>query len=756
MTRNDAADVSPDTAVESAATTARRSSGAPGAGRPWPGIAAGLVVGVSLILWSFTLAALVFSGELGPYMARGAGFILAGSGVLCLVMALRSSHPTTIAASDEAAGVIIALIAGAVVADAAHLGNDAHFATVMAAIVTSTLVFAGVCFALGRFGLGNLARFIPHPVIGGVVVTMGWLLVLGAFGVMVDGDPAARGLRQLMLPEVAMQWAPGVLLACILLAAMRRFRHFLVMPATLLGAFAVFYLVVWLLGTSVQELRSSGWLLGEFDGVGLQMFADAELVAQVEWRLIYRALPELAVLILICVLGLLLSATALEVAMKGDIDLNRELRACGLANALAAPFGGIAGSHSLEESLIAREMGAGGRLVGIVAAALCALALFGGSAVLSLLPRSLIGGFILFFGMVLLVEWIYEGWRRLPKVDYAIVVLCLAVSIFQGYLEGIAVGLLAGMLIFVVDYSRISVVRRELSGRSFRSNVERSRPVAELLDRDGDRIYILRLQGYVFFGTGHRIHERVAARCNDETRAPLAFVVLDFAMVSGVDMSAAASFRKLCHLGVRRSFEVVFTGQKRSIVDRLSRAGVVESRDLGLHVFADLDHGLEWCEESLIESTSGESAGAEVLVADLLGGTAPDTDSAATLLSYLELRTFDPGDYLMRQGDPSTDLYLLESGRVAIEVEQPGRRPHRVRSMGPGTVVGEIALYRGEPRSASVVAEVPTRVYRLTRAARDAMKAQNPEVAALFSEYIVTVLASKLSDTTRKLQAVSE
>ena len=60
---------------------------------------------------------------------------------------------------------------------------------------------------------------------------------------------------------------------------------------------------------------------------------------------------------------------------------------------------------------------------------------------------------------------------------------------------------------------------------------------------------------------------------------------------------------------------------------------------------------------------------------------------------------------------------LQASGSVAITIIDEHDRPIRLRRMVGHTVVGEMGFYRGVPRTASVIAEEPTVIYRLTRTA---------------------------------------
>jgi SulP family sulfate permease len=74
--------------------------------------------------------------------------------------------------------------------------------------------------------------------------------------------------------------------------------------------------------------------------------------------------------------------------------------------------------------------------------------------------------------------------------------------------------------------------------------------------------------------------------------------------------------------------------------------------------------------------------------------------------------------------------------------------------MGPGTVVGEIGLYLNVPRTATVIAETPCVVYRLSKDKIDLMRTRSPVTAAAFHQYMVCLLAERLADSNRTLKAM--
>jgi SulP family sulfate permease len=70
------------------------------------------------------------------------------------------------------------------------------------------------------------------------------------------------------------------------------------------------------------------------------------------------------------------------------------------------------------------------------------------------------------------------------------------------------------------------------------------------------------------------------------------------------------------------------------------------------------------------------------------------------------------------------------------------------------TVVGEMGFYRGVPRTASVVAEGPTVIYRLTQEAFDRMQAEDPTSAAALHKLIIRLLSDRLEFANREISAL--
>ena len=185
---------------------------------------------------------------------------------------------------------------------------------------------------------------------------------------------------------------------------------------------------------------------------------------------------------------ILLNATGIELATQSDVDIDRELRVDGLGNLIAGLFGGMVGYLMVGRSLLNQKAGANSRLAGLVVAALCLVILFWGAPILAYLPRPVMGGLLLYLGLTLLVEWVYDAWFKVSRLDYALILIILFVVATRGFLVGVGMGIIIACLLFVVSYSHIHVIKYAATGAEQRSNVERSFLHLKELNEKGKQI----------------------------------------------------------------------------------------------------------------------------------------------------------------------------------------------------------------------------------------------------------------------------
>lgn len=128
-----------------------------------------------------------------------------------------------------------------------------------------------------------------------------------------------------------------------------------------------------------------------------------------------------------------------------------------------------------------------------------------------------------------------------------------------------------------------------------------------------------------------------------------------------------------------------------------------------------------------------------------------DRDSAAVLARYFTREDRKRDTYLFRQGDPGDALYLLGEGSVAVVAEADGDE-HVIRHYRAGAMIGEMSIHTGDARSASVLVEADTTLYRMDADDLRRLQRDHPAVAEQLIRYTVRVLSERLRRASRELQ----
>jgi CRP/FNR family transcriptional regulator, cyclic AMP receptor protein len=106
---------------------------------------------------------------------------------------------------------------------------------------------------------------------------------------------------------------------------------------------------------------------------------------------------------------------------------------------------------------------------------------------------------------------------------------------------------------------------------------------------------------------------------------------------------------------------------------------------------------------------------------------------------------------LFTAGDPGDGCYRVEQGLLKVTVVSPSGGERILAILGPGALVGELAMIDAQPRSASVVAARDSELSFISRMSFEAIVESNPQVY----RHIVTLLTRRLRDTNAVVAAMS-
>ena len=717
-----------------------------------PSIIAGVIGGIIKIVAAMAFSALIFTGTLAAYLPQGIGIVLFGFLLFAVISTFTASYPVNINTPQDIPIAIIALIATTVMANSGKDWDaETTFQFIFVTIALTSILVGIFFFILGTLKLGKLVRFIPYPVVGGFLAGTGWLIVKFAFIMTAGMGLSLDNVVSLFDQATLLKWFPGLIFGLIMLISSRYTKHYLLIPALIAIGITSFYAIMFFYGFSYTDLESNGYLLGPFPEGGLFQGLPLKYLSDFKWSIFLEQLPAIGTMMILNTISVLFNYSGLEIIIKKDLDLDQELKTTGIGNIIAGLGGAPPGHLSLGGTLLSISIGSKSKLTNIIIALLCALTLFFGSEVLSFFPRIILGGLLFNLGLSFLVDWLYSTWSRVPKIDYTIILLIFLVIGTVGFLEGIITGLLMSVVLFVVSYSKVEIIKHELTGKTFHSNVERSESLKNIIDDSGDQTLILPLQGFIFFGSANRLLERIKLHLQSQNEKNIKYLVFDFKQVTGVDSSTINSFNKLRILAELNNFQVLFCNLTPQIISQFEAEGLfADSMDLFLK-FDDLDHGMEWCEEEIIsETTIGSNKQKEEIDEIKLF-----EEKFADLLTYFESKDINQNTTLIEQGNDPEGLYFIKSGRVTVELRSSNNKI-RLKSMGTGTVVGEVSLYLKTQATASVISNTACETYFLSHENFEKLNKEDPERAAELHTYIVKLLSDRLAKSNATIQALMQ
>jgi SulP family sulfate permease len=708
--------------------------------------AAGTVTAVWTVVASIAYATLVFSGPLAPALAVGLSTVLSGFVISSVVIALGSGLTGMTASNLTVAAPVYAAMGVAISSEFTRMGLTDPFTQAAAVSLASgaATLLTGLSFvALASFRLGSLGQLLPYPVISGYNSGIGWFLLVGGLKLTID-QPLGINAAHLLDAHSIAQLAAVLITATVLVIAPRRILHWAVLPSILIAAVLLFHVFRLAAGLDIATAQATHWVFGPFTGSFLHLPAVLG-VAGLDFDLTRRLAPYIIGSVFIAAVTQILVLSALENDLRRSFALNHELTMAGAANIAGGLVGGLPTGQALAATVLLNQQTGPSRFGALIPALWGAILLVAGPTLLAYLPRFAVGALLIAVGLDRFLLRIVGDARVNPVLETVIAVIVSLSIIFLGILNGMAIGIAAAIVLFAYNYRRIPIVWATLSGAEVRSNVVRSPEVMRLLEAQGARIVLFRLQGYLFFLNVSSLRAAVEKRADE--KPALNDIVFDFRDVVGMDSSALMAFRRIGQIAEEKKFRVTFAGLDPDLRDLFERA--MMWRDEGILCVETADRALQSAEDRLVaESEKGRFSYALTL-SQALAAFAPGQVPEGRLARYLEHVELQPNEVLMHLGDPADAMFFVEAGQVTAELQREGTAPLRLQTSSPGALTGEIALFRGGVRTASVRAEGNCRLARLSKAALERMEKEDADLAQLIHRFIIVQLADKVANTTR-------
>lgn len=703
-------------------------------------LASGVMLGLISTVLSLSFAALLFGSGGLPEFQSGISVLLVTAVVATLVFGLFSSG----------SGVAATVLPGTVAMTAALLAGQSvdqeHARFVMAGVALFSALFM---LGLGQSGAGRVIRYLPLPVMAGLLAGIGWLF---AYGGIKLAQPDLLSVAGVTSPTLWLVLA----FAALLFLGQKKLGGSLVLPT----GFLILVFFFNLLGAGMPEW-SGNWLL---EGNSHSFFAMTWLPEYATLSLDgLLSLPWMGMisLALVSVLLMLMQAVSLEQNQENGLDLNRELHLGSGANLVTGILGGGVASLSRNQTDLNHQLGGQGKAPAIIAAVILTLLCFSGGLLWQYLPIPAVAVVLVYQGMNFIDQWLVSARERFSSRDHQIIALLFAVTLLAGFLSAVFVGVVIALLMFIRQYRQASVIQLSTDSTQLHSRVERPLRHKKALEKYGDRVRIVRLKGDLSFGTAFSLLEELQS----SLQPPTVFLILDFARVSGSDASTVNDLLRLHQTCLQRKVILLLTAVPIELKALLDTSGMAIEEDneggrklttkalmkvAGL--FSDWDRCLEWCENELLSRLPTNESGEFTLESVLKERMDILPYEVVHLVRYFEPVKVKAGEHFIRQGKPANSMFVLTKGKAEIQLDLGDDRYQKLKTMMPGTIIGELGVYTGSDETISAVALEDTELMRLDASALKEMEAHNQLMAIRLHRFVVMLVAERLTESDKVLK----
>ncbi|KAL5359583.1 sulfate transporter family-domain-containing protein [Aspergillus floccosus] len=483
-------------------------------------------------------------------------------------------------------------------------------ATCILAFSVSSVLTGLVFFLMGTCGLGSLIGFFPRHILIGCIGGVGFFLLETGLEVSArlpgSLELTIPTLKKLFQLDTFPLWITPLVLAIGLLVLKRFVRSNFLVGGYFIGVGVLFYIVKFAARIPMDTLRNSGWVFDAPSSANPWWhFYTLYDFSAVDWAAFADTIPAMFALTFFGILHVPINVPALGISTGEDnLNVDRELMAHGVTNALSGFVGSIQNYLVYTNSLLFIDSGGNSRLAGIMLAAATGGILLVGPVIVGFIPVMVVGALIFLLGIELMQEALVDTWGRLHRVEYLTIVIIVVTMGAWDFVVGIFVGIILACLSFVVQTSRKSAIRATYSGKVAGSTVRRPPIQQRFLKEAGQQTLIIKLGGYLFFGTIVDVENTMRGLIEEEAfnRRPIRFLILDFSRVYGLDFSAAEAFTRINRVLRKRNVQMTISGLdvEGGIGRSLQNVGLFESEN-GVQLFEDLNSALEFCENNYLK-----------------------------------------------------------------------------------------------------------------------------------------------------------
>jgi len=324
---------------------------------------------------------------------------------------------------------------------------------------------------------------------------------------------------------------PGLMAGLLMMLVARFAQSEAALPMTMVAIPLSFYIVLYVCGFTLDDARQGQWV-GDIQPTSsissLLKLVDFNLV---RWDLVFssRCLSVWVGMVFVVSFSSCLDVAAISMDMGEPLDVNKELITVGFSNLISGLTFGQTGSYIFSQTILTYRTGHLSRWIGFIGVVMFLSFVVSNVNLLEIAPLFFLGSTLIFIGVDLLYEWIFEVFHKLIPSEYAVLVATFVAIQVVGINGGIVFGVIVAVVEYVVSTSRLSSIRR-VSKQSRAVRQPRHRRLLQEVGYDSiqPKIVTLEIRETVFFGSSLQLLSRICDEINISA-SPTDMIEMSFA-----------------------------------------------------------------------------------------------------------------------------------------------------------------------------------------------------------------------------------
>jgi len=702
----------------------------------------GALAGTAVILPQSMGLGIVLFSVMGFDASSGAFAGIIGAAILSIISGIFGA---TLGMFSAPNGPVTMLLIGIFTTMSANgISSDVMLLT-LGVILMLTGIFQ-IIFSL--FGGAKLVKYMPYPVIVGLVTGIGILMIKSQLQLFIS---AYKNVPEIIMASIPLFIALVTVSTIVLTPKFTK-----KVPAILVGL--LFGIVTYqFLDYFYLHNAYPLWVVGDIPGIeSLHFGMSMQSLKALDFEVI---IPAALALTILATTDCLVTAIVADSQTNSRHNGKVEIIAQGLGQILTGFLGGLGGGGTKGATLVNLKSG-GGRYSAVFSGLLfLLLILFFGNIGLYL-PISVLAGVIIFVGYGMInfniIDWMKY---KQSRVDAFIALIVIAVVILVDLVSAVGIGILISMIMYIRMQIKAPIVHRITNAINRKSLTRRTDEEKEMLLEYGDKIVMIELTGNLFFATADKLLEEIELYKKENY-----CVILHFQRVKFIDLSGVMILLQIASNMKNVNAELVLCHMHKELGlgKKINRAleKIDKKHSIKIRTFVNIDLAFEYAENRLLELNSITLRSRDDYIE--MEGNLLCKNIRSNILSVIKelsvRKTLQDNETLFKQGDYGNSLYMVLKGEINIKLFFDEKSYKLLGRYGSGTYFGEISFLNPGARTASAISKGETIVLELSKDSLLSLNSKDKEELAIILLFeLGTTLGEELRSSVneiRRLEAV--